>query len=70
MICLVIVMWVICGFKLAFNKARRGQSVVWIGGTASISKAQVTVESSEVKATDLMALTGALESAMSSRRAS
>ena len=54
---LIILMWRVLGFPVAFSKARRGRRVVWIGGDIEIMSDRVSVRIPEDKLAELAALT-------------
>ena len=55
-ICTTIVIWHICGFKLAYGKGKRGQNVTWIGGDITITSFAVTVSIPDDKCKELLEL--------------
>ena len=58
-IALIVVIWRILGFPVAFSKARRGFSVCWIGAALRLSRPEVVVSIPEAKREELQALVDA-----------
>ena len=53
---IVVLVWRLLGFPVAFDKARRGSCVVWIGAVLSFLKSHLTVSIPVEKADELAAL--------------
>ena len=44
-----VLIWTLLGFRLAFHKAQRGNSIIWIGAQINIERDRVTVSIPETK---------------------